>query len=135
MLTSVVLRLKPVREAVLPVSHGPLAYAGALDLLLRLSPGLSSQIHDSPGLQPLTVSPLSGALQCDNHNVRLSPSGLCRWRLTSLHRTVGEMFPTKSDTSTAKSAKTVENGIDRYSKISAWLLLERGGNRCNLLPM
>ena len=92
MLSAVVLQLTPVKEALLPVSHGSLAYAGALDLLLRLNPALTVQIHDSPGMQPLTVSPLSGSLGRDNHSLLLSPSSLCRWRLTGLNRPVTEML-------------------------------------------
>jgi len=42
MLVAVVLALEPVGSCVLPASHGALAYAGALDLLRRVSPALAS---------------------------------------------------------------------------------------------
>jgi len=63
MLVAVVLALEPVGSCVLPASHGALAYAGALDPLRRVSPALASNLHDRPGIKPLTVGPVVGALR------------------------------------------------------------------------
>lgn len=84
MLTAVVLHLRPVAEARLPVSHGSFIHAAALQLFLRLDPLLSYTIHQQEGRKPFTCSPLMGTDRREGFELLLSPQQLYTWRLTGL---------------------------------------------------
>jgi CRISPR-associated endoribonuclease Cas6 len=90
MLTAVVVGLQPVAEARLPVSHGALAYAAALDLFLRLDPRFSRSLHDDAPQKPFTVSPLSGPFGREGAELLLSSDAIYHWRLTGLTPAVAE---------------------------------------------
>lgn len=87
-LTAVVLHLRPVAEARLPVSHGSLVHAAALDLFLRLNPGLGHALHQRRGPKPFTCSPLGGLERREGVEFVLSPERLYSWRLTGLNEAV-----------------------------------------------
>lgn len=87
-LTAVVLHLRPVAEARLPVSHGSLVHAAALDLFLRLNPGLGHALHQRRGPKPFTCSPLGGRERREGGELVLSPEQLYSWRLTGLNEAV-----------------------------------------------
>jgi CRISPR-associated endoribonuclease Cas6 len=90
MLTAVVVGLQPVAEARLPVSHGALAYAAALDLFLRLDPRFSRSLHDDAPQKPFTVSPLSGPFGREGGELLLSSDAIYLWRLTGLTPAVAD---------------------------------------------
>lgn len=81
---AVVLHLCPLGPGPLPVSHGHLTYAAALDLVLRRDPLLSRALHDALDRKPLTVSLLSGPFQREGDAVTLTAGALYSWRLTGL---------------------------------------------------
>ncbi len=88
MLTAAVLSLEPVDEVALPVSHGRLALASALDLFLRLDPNLAHSLHSSQAPKPFTAGYLTGFSQGAGHMLTLPASGRCYWRLTGLNAEV-----------------------------------------------
>jgi CRISPR-associated endoribonuclease Cas6 len=90
MLTAIVMNLQPIAEARLPVSHGALAYASALELFLRLDPHLSRSLHDDSTRKPLTVSPLFGPVRLENGERVFSSDTIYPWRITGLTPTVSE---------------------------------------------
>lgn len=90
MLTAIVLGLQPVAEGRLPVSHGALAYAAALDLFLRLDPRFSRSLHDDAPQKPFTVSPLSGPFRREGGELLLTSDTLYPWRITGLTPAVSE---------------------------------------------
>lgn len=77
MLQAVVLELKAVKDAALPPSHGAMAYAAALDLILRQDVELARDLHDLQGVKPLKCSLLKGELPVGQDNRYL-------WRLCAL---------------------------------------------------
>lgn len=89
-LAAAVFILEPVKEALLPVSHGAQAFAAALDLFLRLDPALARELHEGRGPKPLTVSLLSGPAPREGGNIRVSPGNRYDWRLTGLTGSVAE---------------------------------------------
>ena len=92
MMTAVVLHLRPVAEARLPLSHGSFAHAAALQLFLRLDPQLSHRLHGEEGHKPFTCSPLGGTDRRDGFDLILSPSQLYSWRLTGLTSEVSQLL-------------------------------------------
>ncbi len=90
MVAAIVFQLQPVTETRLPVSHGAFAYASAMDLILRVDPALSRALHDSPGVQPLTVSPLRGEMRREGPEFVLDAGALYEWRLTGVSREAAE---------------------------------------------
>lgn len=92
MLTAVVLHLHPVAETRLPVSHGSLAHAATMDLLLRLDPLLGHILHQSEGPKPFTCSPLMGAERREGSDYILSPERLYTWRLTGLTSQISQQL-------------------------------------------
>jgi len=89
MLTAIIMGLQPVAEARLPVSHGALAHAAALDLFLRLDPRFSRSLHDARQ-KPFTVSPLVGPFRREEGELLLSSDAIYLWRLTGLTQAVSE---------------------------------------------
>ncbi len=77
MLQAVVLELKAVKDADLPLSHGAMAYAAALDLILRQDVELARDLHDLQGVKPLKCSLLKGELP-------IVREGRYLWRLCAL---------------------------------------------------
>jgi CRISPR-associated endoribonuclease Cas6 len=84
MLTAIVLGLQPVAEGRVPLSHGALAYAAALDLFLRLDPAFSRSLHDDAPEKPFTVSPLSGPFERQGSDLLLNPEAIYTWRISGL---------------------------------------------------
>lgn len=89
---AVVLALRSLGPSRLPVSHGSLVYAAALDLVLRRDPRLSRALHDAPDRKPLTVGLLDGPLQQEGDGVTLTAGTLYAWRLTGLTAPVAEVL-------------------------------------------
>lgn len=87
MLTAIILELRPLHDAALPLSHGAFAYAAALSLIERIDPALARHIHDPAKSKPLTVSPVWGGFR-DGTVFRLQRGKTYRWRLTGLHEGV-----------------------------------------------
>ncbi len=90
MLTAIVVGLQPVAEARVPVSHGALAYAAALDLFWRLDPGFSRFLHNDAPQKPFTVSPLFGPLRREEGELLLTTEFIYSWRITGLTPAVSE---------------------------------------------
>ena len=90
MLSAIVLSLRPVTDARLPISHGSFAYAAALELFLRRDASLARALHEAKSHKPFTVSPLMGAVAREGTDLLLSPEEVYTWRLTGLTREVSE---------------------------------------------
>lgn len=90
MLSAIVLKLKPIVEDHLPLSHGTFAYAAALELFLRKDETLAKALHEAKTYKPLTVSPLLNADVKSGGNFILSPEEIYTWRLTGLTQEVSE---------------------------------------------
>jgi CRISPR-associated endoribonuclease Cas6 len=89
-LTAIVLGLQPVAEGRLPLSHGALAHAAALDLFLRVDAALSRFLHDESPQKPLTISPLGGPFERQGPELLLSPEATYEWRITGLAAAVSD---------------------------------------------
>lgn len=98
MLTAVVLSLQPVAEGRLPLSHGALVHAAALDLFLRLDPALSRFLHNDAPQKPLTVSPLWGPFEQEGLELRVRPNAPYEWRITGLTPAVSDYLLALSPT-------------------------------------
>jgi CRISPR-associated endoribonuclease Cas6 len=63
MIYSVILRLKPIGN--IPISSGTAYhnYSFFLDLIRKVNPDLANELHEMPGLKPVTVSPLWGKIR------------------------------------------------------------------------
>ena len=84
MLSAIVLELEAVKPAALPVSHGAMAYAAALDLFMRYDVEMARQLHDNQGLKPLKVGLVTGKLR-EHERCLLIPAGaLVQWRLAGI---------------------------------------------------
>lgn len=90
MFRAIVLGLRPVAEGRLPLSHGALAYAAALDLFLRLDPALSRFLHNDSPQKPLTISPLWGPFEREGPELHLTPDATYEWRITGLTAAVSD---------------------------------------------
>jgi CRISPR-associated endoribonuclease Cas6 len=87
---AVILILRPVVEGRLPLSHGSLAHAAALDLFLRIDPPLGASLHGGNAPKPFTVGPVSGPGRREGFELVLSPDAVYTWRLTGLTDPVAE---------------------------------------------
>ena len=83
MLTALVLELTAVKDAFLPVSHGALAYAAALDLILRHDVELARDLHDQEGSKPLKVGLLEAGEALGDRRLRISAGERHLWRLAA----------------------------------------------------
>lgn len=90
MLTALVIGLQPIAEARLPMSHGALAYASALELFLRLDPYLSRSLHDDAKQKPFTVSPLFGPVCRKDGELIVTSDETYWWRITGLTPAIAE---------------------------------------------
>ena len=84
MLTAVVLELTAVKAPRLPASHGAMAYAAALDLILRQDASLARDLHDQEGPKPLKVGALQGEMVLAGRERVLEVGESCFWRLAAL---------------------------------------------------
>lgn len=82
-LYSVVLELRAINQAALPLTMGHLAHALFLDLIGQVDPALAARLHDEPDYRPFTVSPLDG-VPVQGESLRLQPGHAARLRFTLL---------------------------------------------------
>lgn len=84
LLYSLVLELKPRREAALEPTQGYHAYALLLQVLQWRDPELSRQLHEVAGPKPFTLSPLRGRMARQGSGVLVFPEETYWLRLTVL---------------------------------------------------
>ena len=112
MLSAIVLELEAVKTAALPVSHGAMAYAAALDLFMRCDVEIARQLHDNQGLKPLKVGLVTGKLR-EQEQCLLFPAGaILQWRLAGIAANVSNclrQLPTQGGVRVGDSIFQIKN--------------------------
>lgn len=95
MLTSIVLKLKPVKNGSLSAWLGRANYAATLERLSQIEPGMNDWIHDQVGqqqngLKPLTCSSLRGCFERTGTQVQVWHDETYSIRITGLHERVSQ---------------------------------------------
>jgi CRISPR-associated endoribonuclease Cas6 len=84
-LTSVLLELKALREATLPITMGHQVHALFLRLIARTDQALSARLHNEPRYRPFTLSPLLD-VHSQGGRIQLTEGQTCYIRITLLDR-------------------------------------------------
>lgn len=84
MLLSTVFRLRPVAEALLPMTLGNALYTAVLQWLGDYDESLAAELHDANGPKPLTTSPLQGPVTVVDRQVCVQPDQEYWVRVTSV---------------------------------------------------
>src|SRR5260370_19775884 len=82
-LTSVLLELKALREATLPITMGHQVHALFLRLIARTDQALSARLHNEPRYRPFTLSPLLD-VHSQGGRIQLTEGQTCYIRITLL---------------------------------------------------
>ncbi len=90
MLTSIVLKLQAAENAVLPAHLGRANYAGVLQRLGEVTPGVNDEIHAIEGSKPLTCSGLFGTAKAQREHVTLRTGEAAWLRVTGLTAPVSQ---------------------------------------------
>ena len=93
MMTAAVFRLIAEKDAVLPLSHGVMTHAAALDLFLRHDASLSRKLHNEGRGRPLAVSTLSFDYSALNgREVEIKAGQTIEWRVAGLNTEVSSFL-------------------------------------------
>ena len=92
MLTAVVLELMPEKDEVLPVSHGAMTHAAALDLFLRRDAALSRKLHEEDYGRPFTASTLYLSVTPGSRQAPVKAGKSIKWRITGLNDEVSSFL-------------------------------------------
>ena len=88
MLTAIVLELMPEKDEVLPVSHGAITQAAALDIILRHNAALARKLHEEGKARPYTTSSLYLSALPKAIQLSVKAGKPVMWRITGLNEPV-----------------------------------------------
>jgi CRISPR-associated endoribonuclease Cas6 len=93
-LTAVVLSLRAMGDGCLPQSHGALAHAAGMDLILRLDPVLARQLHRDSSRTPVTIGPLWNRSPITSERGRfcVTAGTFYDWRITGITARISELL-------------------------------------------
>ena len=92
MLTAVVLDLMPEKDEVLPLSHGAMTHAAALDIVLRRDAALSRKLHEEGRGRPITASTLYLSAAQGSRQAAVKAGTPVQWRITGLDEPVSDFL-------------------------------------------
>lgn len=92
MLTAVILDLMPEKDELLPLSHGAMTHAAALDVFLRRDAALSRKLHEEGRGRPITASTLYISAAHGSREATVKAGKLVKWRITGLNEPVSDFL-------------------------------------------